>query len=95
MASCLEYGQKHLKDVHGVGKIYCRCIVHTDREFPAPIQDYVEYEVRTLDDHKSGHHEHYGGPPSDEQDRAWDRIVNGMSVHTPFIYLRPLYIPLD
>ncbi|KAI8633208.1 hypothetical protein F5Y19DRAFT_471474 [Xylariaceae sp. FL1651] len=41
----------------------------------SPVQDFVEYEVSNVHATDHDHYSVYSGPPSDEQDEAWDRLI--------------------
>ncbi|KAI1428154.1 hypothetical protein F5Y12DRAFT_733886 [Xylaria sp. FL1777] len=41
----------------------------------SPLQDVVEYEVSTEHATDPGHYSVYAGPPSEEQEEAWDRLI--------------------
>ncbi|KAI0861820.1 hypothetical protein F4860DRAFT_513615 [Xylaria cubensis] len=41
----------------------------------SPVQDFVEYEEGTKHATDPGHHSVYSGPPSEEQEDAWDRLI--------------------
>ena len=43
----------------------------------APLQDYIEYETRPVDIAGVRDHDKYGGPPTMEQNRAWDHLMQG------------------
>ncbi|KAI1760779.1 hypothetical protein GGR53DRAFT_522876 [Hypoxylon sp. FL1150] len=43
----------------------------------SPIQEFMEYEIQQSKAGSYGKDEKFGGPPSDEQDEAWDYIING------------------
>lgn len=42
----------------------------------------MEYEVQQSKAGSYGKDEKFGGPPSDEQDEAWDYIINGLSIES-------------
>ncbi|KAI3326184.1 hypothetical protein HD806DRAFT_489576 [Xylariaceae sp. AK1471] len=41
----------------------------------SPVQDFVEYEASTEHATDHDHYSVYSGPPSEEQDEAWDRLI--------------------
>ncbi|KAI1191418.1 hypothetical protein F5B17DRAFT_426584 [Nemania serpens] len=43
----------------------------------SPVQGFVGYEVRKPKASSYGKHDVLGGPPTEEQDNAWDHLVNG------------------
>ncbi|KAI1775460.1 hypothetical protein F4818DRAFT_441556 [Hypoxylon cercidicola] len=43
----------------------------------SPVQEFIEYEVQKSKAGKYGKDEAFGGPPTDEQDEAWDYLING------------------
>lgn len=55
----------------------------------APAQQYIEYEIS--DKHATGHNQpgKYWGPPTEEQDRAWDDLIARMFSHLtlPLFYI--------
>jgi hypothetical protein len=41
----------------------------------SPLQDFIEYEARNTDVRGMPEHRRYGGTPTDEQNRAWDQLM--------------------
>ncbi|TGJ79277.1 hypothetical protein E0Z10_g9486 [Xylaria hypoxylon] len=41
----------------------------------SPVQGFVEYKVSTEHATDPGHYSVYSGPPSEEQEEAWDRLI--------------------
>lgn len=41
----------------------------------SPIQQFVEYEVKSRDSHGHDKVQKYDGPPTVDKDRAWDRLI--------------------
>ncbi|TRX93776.1 hypothetical protein FHL15_005452 [Xylaria flabelliformis] len=41
----------------------------------SPVQDFVEYQESTKHATDPGHNSVYSGPPSEEQEDAWDRLI--------------------
>ncbi|KAI1171481.1 hypothetical protein F4777DRAFT_53750 [Nemania sp. FL0916] len=50
----------------------------------SPIQQFIEYETRTAKDENHGDHKKFGGSPGDEQDEAWDYLINGAFFNATF-----------
>jgi hypothetical protein len=43
----------------------------------SPLRDYIEYEARSVDIAGIRDHKKYGGPPTEEQNKAWDHLMEG------------------
>ncbi|KAJ8126988.1 hypothetical protein O1611_g6648 [Lasiodiplodia mahajangana] len=41
----------------------------------SPVQEFVTYKVNTKHPTDHGYYSEYSGPPSEEQDEAWDRLI--------------------
>ncbi|KAI1283961.1 hypothetical protein F5Y07DRAFT_348204 [Xylaria sp. FL0933] len=42
----------------------------------SPIKDFIEYELRELQPDPNNKVEFFGGPPTEQQDDAWDHLIN-------------------
>ena len=63
----------------------CQCNLLTYGK--APVDHLIEYEISTEHVIDNGKHSQYSGPPSEDNNRAWEELMRRQLVSTLIIYL--------